>query len=140
PIYDIRTIGAGGGSIAWIDEGLLRVGPRSAGAVPGPIAYGKGGVEPTVTDAAVCLGYIDPRRFLEGELALDAEAAAAGLRDRVADPLAISVEDAAAGVIDVLLARTVGAVRQITVERGRDPRAFSVLAFGGAGPLLASLL
>jgi N-methylhydantoinase A len=140
PIYDIRTIGAGGGSIAWIDEGLLRVGPQSAGAVPGPICYGRGGVEPTVTDAAVSLGYIDPVRFLEGELSLDAEAADAGLRQRVADPLGISLEDAAAGMIDVLLAKTVGAVRQITVERGRDPRGFSVLAFGGAGPLLASLL
>jgi N-methylhydantoinase A len=140
PIYDIRTIGAGGGSIAWIDEGLLRVGPRSAGAVPGPICYGQGGVEPTVTDAAVCLGYLDPSRFLEGELTLDAAAARTGLREHVGDPLGIPVEEAAAGVIDVLLARTVGAVRQITVERGRDPRTFSVLAFGGAGPLLASLL
>jgi N-methylhydantoinase A len=140
PIYDIRTIGAGGGSIAWIDEGLLRVGPRSAGASPGPICYGRGGVEPTVTDATVCLGYIDPGRFLGGELTLDADAAEAGLRERVADPLGIPVEDAAAGVIDVLLARTVGAVRQITVERGRDPRAFSLLAFGGAGPLFGSLL
>jgi N-methylhydantoinase A len=140
PIYDIRTIGAGGGSIAWIDERLLRVGPQSAGASPGPICYGRGGVEPTVTDAAVCLGHIDPARFLEGELTLDAQAAERGLRERVADPLGISVEEAAAGIIDVLLARTVGAVRQITVERGRDPRAFSLLAFGGAGPLLASLL
>jgi N-methylhydantoinase A len=140
PIYDIRTIGAGGGSIAWIDEGLLRVGPQSAGASPGPICYGRGGVEPTVTDAALCLGYLDPERFLAGDLALDAEGALAGVRERVAEPLGITPEDAAAGIIDVLLARTVGAVRQITVERGRDPRAFSVLAFGGAGPLLASLL
>jgi N-methylhydantoinase A len=140
PIYDIRTIGAGGGSIAWIDENLLRVGPRSAGAQPGPICYGRGGVEPTVTDAAVCLGYIDPHRFLAGELVLDAEAAAAGVQERLAAPLGISLEQAASGVIDVLLARTVGAVRQITVERGRDPRAFSLLAFGGAGPLLATLL
>ena len=140
PIYDIRTIGAGGGSIAWIDENLLRVGPRSAGAMPGPICYGRGGSEPTVTDAAVCLGYIDPARFLGGELRLDADAAVAGLRERIAEPLGLSVEEAAAGVIDVLLARTVGAVRQITVERGRDPRTFSLLAFGGAGPLLATLL
>ena len=140
PIYDIRTIGAGGGSIAWIDEGLLRVGPQSAGASPGPICYGRGGVEPTVTDATVCLGYLEPSRFLAGELTLDADSAEAGLRERIAGPLGISVEDAAAGVVDVLLARTVGAVRQITVERGRDPRAFSLLAFGGAGPLVASLL
>jgi N-methylhydantoinase A len=140
PIYDIRTIGAGGGSIAWIDENLLRVGPRSAGAQPGPICYGRGGTEPTVTDAAVCLGYIDPDRFLEGELHLDAEAAEAGLRERIAEPLGMNLEQAAAGVLDVLLARTAGAVRQITVERGRDPRTFSLLAFGGAGPLLATLL
>jgi N-methylhydantoinase A len=140
PIYDIRTIGAGGGSIAWIDENLLRVGPRSAGAQPGPICYGRGGTEPTVTDAAVCLGYIDPDRFLEGELRLDAEAAEAGLAERVAEPLGMSLEQAASGVLDVLLARTAGAVRQITVERGRDPRTFSLLAFGGAGPLLATLL
>jgi N-methylhydantoinase A/oxoprolinase/acetone carboxylase beta subunit len=140
PIYDIRTIGAGGGSIAWIDEGLLRVGPQSAGASPGPICYGRGGVEPTVTDATVCLGYLDPSRFLAGELTLDADAAEAGLRERIADPLGISIENAAAGIVDVLLARTVGAVRQITVERGRDPRAFSLLGFGGAGPLFASLL
>jgi N-methylhydantoinase A len=140
PIYDIRTIGAGGGSIAWIDEGLLRVGPQSAGASPGPICYGRGGVEPTVTDATLCLGFLDPSRFLAGELALDADAAEAGVRERIAAPLSISVEDAAAGIVDVLLARTVGAVRRITVERGRDPRAFSLLGFGGAGPLFASLL
>ena len=140
PIYDIRTIGAGGGSIAWIDENLLRVGPRSAGAQPGPICYGRGGTEPTLTDAAVCLGYIDPDRFLEGELRLDAPAAEAGLREQIAEPLGMTLEEAASGVIDVLLARTAGAVRQITVERGRDPRTFSLLAFGGAGPLLATLL
>jgi N-methylhydantoinase A len=140
PAYDIRTIGAGGGSIAWIDEGLLKVGPQSAGAVPGPICYGRGGTEPTVTDAAVVLGYLDPTRFLEGELVLDVARAREGVEERVAVPLGVSVEEAAAGIVDVLLARTVGAVRQITVERGRDPRTFSVLAFGGAGPLLASLL
>ena len=140
PAYDIRTIGAGGGSIAWIDEGLLKVGPQSAGASPGPIAYGRGGTEPTVTDAAVVLGYLDPERFLEGELRLDAAGAHAGIVEKVGAPLGIGVEEAAAGIVDVLRARTVGAVRQITVERGRDPRTFSVLAFGGAGPLLASLL
>jgi N-methylhydantoinase A len=140
PTFDIRTIGAGGGSIAWIDEGLLQVGPQSAGADPGPIAYGRGGTEPTVTDAAIHLGYIDPARFLGGEMQLDAAAAEVGLRERVAAPLGLAVDGAAAGIIDVLLARTVGAVRQITVERGRDPRGFSLLAFGGAGPLLASLL
>ena len=140
PAYDIRTIGAGGGSIAWLDRGLLKVGPRSAGADPGPVCYGRGGTEPTVTDAAVVLGYIDPDRFLGGNMGLQADAARAALTEKVAEPLGLTAEAAAAGVIDVLLARTVGAVRQITVERGHDPRVFSLLAFGGAGPLLAPLL
>jgi N-methylhydantoinase A len=140
PSYDIRTIGAGGGSIAWLDRGLLKVGPRSAGAEPGPVCYGRGGTEPTVTDAAVVLGYLDPDRFLGGEMGLHADAATAALREQVAEPLGMAVPDAAAGVLDVLLARTVGAVRQITVERGHDPRQFSLLAYGGAGPLLAPLL
>ncbi len=140
PIYDIRTIGAGGGSIAWLDGGLLKVGPRSAGAVPGPVCYGRGGTEPTVTDAAVCLGYVDPQSFLSGAMRLADDAARAAVKERLADPLGISVEHAAASVFDVLLARTVGAVRQITVERGHDPRGFSLMAFGGAGPLIAPLL
>ncbi|MBF5030810.1 MULTISPECIES: hydantoinase/oxoprolinase family protein [unclassified Micromonospora] len=140
PTYDIRTIGAGGGSIAWLDHGLLKVGPQSAGADPGPVCYGRGGARPTVTDAAVVLGYMDPDRFLAGTMGLrDAEARAA-IQEQLADPLGLSVENAAAGVFDVLLARTVGAVRQITVERGHDPRQFALLAFGGAGPLLAPLL
>lgn len=140
PTYDIRTIGAGGGSIASIERGLLKVGPRSAGAVPGPVAYGRGGTEPTVTDAAVVLGYVDPESFLAGTMRLHAAEAAQAMRQRIAEPLGLSVEAAAAGVFDVMLARTVGAVRQITVERGHDPRAFSLLAFGGAGPLVAPLL
>ncbi|MEH0819609.1 MULTISPECIES: hydantoinase/oxoprolinase family protein [Micromonospora] len=140
PTYDIRTIGAGGGSIAWLDHGLLKVGPQSAGADPGPVCYGRGGTKPTVTDAAVVLGYMDPDRFLAGTMGLrDAEARAA-IAEQLAEPLGLTVENAAAGVFDVLLARTVGAVRQITVERGHDPRQFALLAFGGAGPLLAPLL
>lgn len=140
PIYDIRTIGAGGGSIAWVHEGLLKVGPRSAGAEPGPICYGRGGTEPTVTDAAVILGYIDPERFLEGEMRLDLESAARALDEKVGRPLGLSTEQAAAGVFSILLVKTVGALRQITVERGYDPRAFSMLAFGGGGPLVAPLI
>ncbi|WP_062437069.1 hydantoinase/oxoprolinase family protein [Herbidospora daliensis] len=140
PTYDIRTIGAGGGSIAWLDRGLLKVGPESAGADPGPVSYGRGGTRPTVTDAAVVLGYVDPDRFLGGEMGLHADAARAALAEQIAGPLGLPVESAAAGVFDVLLAKTVGAVRQITVERGHDPRVFSLLAFGGAGPLLAPLL
>ena len=140
PVYDIRTLGAGGGSIATVSDGLLRVGPRSAGAEPGPIAYGRGGVEPTLTDAAIVLGYIDTERFLGGAMALDAGAAVRGVEEQVGVPLGVEVRDAAVGIFRVLLAKTVGAVRQITVERGRDPRTFSLLAFGGAGPLLGPLL
>ncbi len=140
PVFDIRTIGAGGGSIAWMDKGLLRVGPHSAGAVPGPICYGRGNTEPTVTDAALCLGYLAADEFLGGEMALDRDAAVRGVEEKLARPLGMSVERAAASVFDVLLARTVGAIREITVERGLDPREFSLVAFGGAGPMLAPLL
>jgi N-methylhydantoinase A len=140
PIFDIRCIGAGGGSIAWLEEGLLKVGPRSAGAVPGPIAYGKGGTEPTTTDAALALRYLDPGGFLKGEMALNAAASREGIERVVARPLDIDIARASAGMFDVVMARTVGAIREITVERGYDPREFSLLAFGGAGPLFAPLL
>ncbi|MCY4621124.1 MAG: hydantoinase/oxoprolinase family protein [bacterium] len=140
PVFDIRTIGAGGGSIAWMDKGLLRVGPRSAGAVPGPICYGRGNTEPTVTDAALCLGYLAADEFLGGEMSLDEAAAVRGVTEKLAEPLGMPTGRAAAAVFDVLLARTVGAIREITVERGLDPREFSLVAFGGAGPMLAPLL
>ncbi|GAA0420260.1 5-oxoprolinase [Acrocarpospora corrugata] len=140
PIFDIRTVGAGGGSIAWIDEGLLKVGPHSAGAVPGPVAYGAGGTEPTVTDAALVLGYLDPAAFLDGEMSIDAEAARAAIQTELAVPLGVTGTEAAASVFRVLLARTVGALREITVERALDPREFALLAYGGAGPLLGPML
>ncbi|WP_214106079.1 hydantoinase/oxoprolinase family protein [Acrocarpospora catenulata] len=140
PIFDIRTVGAGGGSIAWIDEGLLKVGPHSAGAVPGPVAYGAGGTEPTVTDAALVLGYLDPGAFLDGGMRIDADAARAAIETELAVPLGVTAERAAASVFQVLLARTVGALREITVERALDPREFALLAFGGAGPLLGPML
>lgn len=140
PTYDIRTIGAGGGSIAWIDNGLLKVGPQSAGADPGPVCYGRGGTQPTVTDAAVVLGYIDPDSFLSGEMNLAASEARTAIATELAEPMGVDPVAAAAGVFDVLLARTVGAIRQITVERGHDPLDFAMLAFGGAGPLLAPAL
>lgn len=140
PAYDISTIGAGGGSIARVESGLLKVGPQSAGAEPGPICYGRGGTAPTFTDAAVVLGYIAPDRFLGGEVRLDDEGARRGLDEQVATPLGMSVDDAARGVFDVLLARTVSAIREITVEQGRDPREFSMLAFGGAGPVFVPLV
>ncbi|MEV7012591.1 hydantoinase/oxoprolinase family protein [Streptosporangium sp. NPDC051022] len=140
PIFDIRTVGAGGGSIAWIDEGLLKVGPHSAGAVPGPVAYGAGGTEPTVTDAALALGYLDPDAFLGGDMTIDADAARAAIDAKLAGPLGVTTTQAAASVFRVLLARTVGALREITVERALDPREFALLAFGGAGPLLGPML
>lgn len=140
PIFDIRCIGAGGGSIAWVQEGLLQVGPQSAGADPGPLAYRKGGTEPTTTDAALVLGYIDAERFLSGAMPLDIEASRAGLQRRIAGPLNTDNGTAAAGIFDVLIAKTVGAIREITVERGKDPREFSLLAFGGAGPMIAPMI
>jgi N-methylhydantoinase A/oxoprolinase/acetone carboxylase beta subunit len=140
PIFDIRTIGAGGGSIAWLDDGLLKVGPQSAGAQPGPICYGRGGTEPTVTDAAIVLGYLTAEEFLGGQLTIDEEAARGGIAERIAAPLGLELVPAAAGILRVMLARTVGAIREITVERGMDPREFSLLAFGGAGPMLAPML
>lgn len=140
PTYGLSTIGAGGGSIARVERGILKVGPESAGAVPGPMCYGRGGERPTFTDAAVVLGYIDPSRFLGGEIALDEEAAHRGLAEQVARPLGISVHEAARGVFDVVLARTVSAIREITVEEGLDPREFTMLAHGGAGPLFVPLV
>ncbi|WP_122088727.1 hydantoinase/oxoprolinase family protein [Halalkalicoccus subterraneus] len=140
PVYDIRTIGAGGGSIAWLDGELLKVGPQSAGADPGPVAYGHGGTEPTVTDAAVALGYIDPDDFLGGDMELDADGAKAAIDKTLAEPLDSSVTDVSRGVFDVTLANTVGAIREITIEKGLDPREFSMMAFGGAGPMFVPLL
>jgi N-methylhydantoinase A len=140
PVYDIRTIGAGGGSIAWLDSGLLKVGPQSAGAEPGPICYGQGGEQPTVTDAALVLGYIDPDQFLGGDMKLDADGAHEGIRRELAKPLDSTVTATSRGVFDVTLANTVGAIREITVEKGLDPRDFSMVAYGGAGPMFVPLL
>lgn len=140
PVYDIRTIGAGGGSIAWLDGELLKVGPKSAGADPGPVAYGHGGTEPTVTDAAVALGYIDPDDFLGGDMELDADGAKTAIDKTLAEPLDSSVTDVSRGVFDVTIANTVGAIREITIEKGLDPREFSMMAFGGAGPMFVPLL
>jgi N-methylhydantoinase A len=131
---DVKNIGAGGGSIAWIDSGgLLRVGPQSAGAEPGPVCYGRGGTEPTVTDAAVTLGYIDPEYFLGGKIKLDAAASRAAIGRVVAEPLALSVEEAAWAVLAVANERMVTAVRDITINQGIDPRDSMLVAGGGAG-------
>jgi N-methylhydantoinase A len=131
---DVKNIGAGGGSIAWIDSGgLLRVGPQSAGAEPGPVCYGRGGTEPTVTDAAVTLGYIDPDYFLGGKIKLDAPASRAAIARVVAEPLGLSIEEAAWAVLAVANERMVTAVRDITINQGIDPRDSMLVAGGGAG-------
>ena len=144
PMLDIATIGAGGGSIARVSAtGGLAVGPESAGADPGPACYGQGGVEPTVTDARLALGHLPPH-LLGGEMRIDPERARAAIRDRVAQPLGLSVEDAAAGIVEVADNNMAGAMRTVSVGRGLDPKDFALVAFGGAGPLhacsLASLL
>ncbi len=137
----METIGAGGGSIAWVDSGnALQVGPQSAGAIPGPICYGRGGLHPTVTDAVVSLGIIDPQYFLGGALSLDSKAARRGVQERVADPLGISLEQAASGIISITETKMVGAIREMSVARGYDPREFSILSYGGAGSLFAASL
>lgn len=140
PIYDIRTLGSGGGSIARVEDGLLLVGPQSAGAAPGPVAYGRGGTRPTVTDAALVLGYLDPDAFLGGAMRLDLAAARSAVEEQLATPLGRGAVEAAAAVFDVMMAQTTGAIREITVERGMDPRQFVLLAYGGAGPLVATSL
>lgn len=135
PTLDVKSVGAGGGSIAEVSEltKSLRVGPRSAGAQPGPVAYKRGGIEPTVSDANVVLGYLPPK-LLGGEMDLDVDGAKMALK-KVGDTLGLSAEDAAKGVLDIANEAMLGALRTITVERGLDPREFGIVAFGGAGPL-----
>jgi N-methylhydantoinase A len=136
PTIDVVSIGSGGGSIAWIDPaGFLKVGPQSAGADPGPACYGQGGTEPTVTDANVVLGRIDPDYFLGGAWKLDRRKAEEAIREKIAKPLKLSLEEAALGIVDVIDARMADLVRRVTIGRGLDPRMFVLLAIGGAGPL-----
>lgn len=132
---DVKTVGAGGGSIAYVPEltGALRVGPQSAGAVPGPVAYGKGGTQPTVTDANVVLGYL-PEALLGGSFKLDKEGATAAVQT-IADALGIDLYAAARGIIDIANENMFGALRMISVQQGYDPRDFALMGFGGAGPL-----
>ncbi len=140
PLIDIHTIGAGGGSIAWLDDaGALRVGPRSAGAQPGPACYGRGGTEPTVTDADLVLGYLDAGSFLDGQMALERHAAHQAIQQHIAEPMNISVEEAASGIFDIANNSMINAIRYVSVARGRDPRDFALLAFGGAGPVHAGM-
>ncbi len=138
PSIDVISIGAGGGSIAWLDPaGYPRSGPQSAGADPGPACYGRGGTEPTNTDVHLVLGRLSNDRFLEGRMQLDVERAHEALRTRIADPLGLKLEEAAEGVLRIANANMVKAIRLMTVERGFDPREFSLIAFGGAGGLHA---
>jgi len=141
PMVDIHTVGAGGGSIAWRDPGgALRVGPRSAGAVPGPACYGRGGTEPTVTDAHVVLGHLDPQRPLAGGVTLDADAAHAAVGRLAAELGLPDARACAEGIVRIATTEMVRALRVVTVERGIDPRRFALLSFGGAGPLHAAAI
>ena len=135
PTLDVRSVGAGGGSIAEVSEltGSLRVGPRSAGARPGPVSYGRGGTEPAVSDANVVLGYL-PSQLLGGDMTLDVEGARKAVA-KIGEQLGLTPEDAAKGIIDIANEVMLGALRVITVQRGLDPRDFGIVAFGGAGPL-----
>lgn len=135
PTVDIRAIGAGGGSIARVRDGQIEVGPGSAGANPGPVSYGRGGKLATVTDANVVLGIIDPNNFLGGRMKLDRAAAAQAIKDQIAEPLGLSVEQAAAGIRRVVDAHMADTLREVTIGRGHDPRDFVLYAYGGAGPV-----
>lgn len=141
PVIDLVEIGAGGGSIAWVDSGgALRVGPHSAGADPGPVCYGKGGTEPTISDANLVLGRINPKFFLGGEIELDVESARKAIQEKCADTLGIDVVAAANGIVEIANAAMVNALRLVSVQRGYDPREFALIGFGGAGPLHANRL
>ena len=138
PMVDVNAIGAGGGSIAWLDDaGGLRVGPRSAASDPGPACYARGGREPTVTDASVVLGFLDPEKFAGGAVRLDPSRAVDAIRTRIAEPLGMEVEDAAAGIHRVVNAQMAEGIRLVSVRQGFDPREFALVAMGGAGPLHA---
>jgi N-methylhydantoinase A len=141
PVIDLAEVSAGGGSIAWVDRaGALRVGPRSAGADPGPVCYGRGGSEPTVTDCDLLLGYLDENSLLAGDLPIDHAAAQAAISARLAAPLGVDARTAAAAVIDVVNHAMAEALKIVSVQRGHDPREFTLAAFGGAGPLHAAAL
>lgn len=141
PMVDVNAIGAGGGSLAWIDDsGGLRVGPHSAGSEPGPVAYGRGGTQPTVTDASIVLGYIDPDYFAGGTLALDPAAAREAIRREIAEPLGLGVEEAALGIHRVVNAQMTEGIRLVSIRQGYDPREFALLPLGGAGGIHAAAL
>jgi N-methylhydantoinase A len=141
PVIDLAEVSAGGGSIAWVDRaGSLRVGPLSAGADPGPVCYQRGGTEPTVTDCNLLLGYLDQRSLIGGELEIDYAAAEAAIQEKLGAPLGVDARTAAAAVIDVVNHEMAEALKIVSVQRGYDPRDFTLAAFGGAGPLHAAAL
>jgi N-methylhydantoinase A/oxoprolinase/acetone carboxylase beta subunit len=141
PMVDVNAIGAGGGSIAWLDgAGSLRVGPRSAGSEPGPACYGRGGAEATVTDASIVLGYIDPAYFAGGTMTLEPDLARTAIENRIARPLGMSVEQAALGIHRVINATMAEGIRFVSVKRGIDPRRFDLVPLGGGGPVHATAL
>jgi N-methylhydantoinase A len=141
PVIDLVEIGAGGGSIAWVDSGgVLRVGPHSAGADPGPACYGSAGTQPTVTDANLVLGRLNPDYFLGGEMALDVDRARAVIDEHCARPLGLELVEAANGIVEIANSAMVNALRLVSVQRGFDPREFMLVSFGGAGPLHANRL
>src|SRR5437764_11789826 len=136
PMIDVVEVGAGGGSIAWIDDiGALKVGPQSAGADPGPICYMGGGTEPTITDANVVLGRLDQDNFLGGAMKLDAAGAARGIVETIAKPLKMEAVAAAQAIVEIAISKMSLAVREVSVAKGYDPRDFALVASGGAGPL-----
>lgn len=139
PIVEVKSIGAGGGSLAWLEPvtGIPKVGPKSAGAVPGPACYDLGGTEPTVTDADLVLGYINPDYFLGGRIKLYKEKSVEAIKTRIADPLGMSVVEAASGIYDIVNAQMSDLIRSVTVSQGYDPRECVLFAYGGAGPLHA---
>mgnify|MGYP001298869431 CR=1 FL=1 len=139
PAIDLAEVGAGGGSILWIDAGgALQIGPHSAGAVPGPVCYGQGGTEPTVTDANVVLGYLNPGHLVGGAVTLDADASRRAIEEKIARPLGFSVEDAAHGAHLIAASNMIRALKAVSSERGRDPRDYALVGFGGNGPVFAA--
>ena len=141
PMVSIHTIGSGGGSIAWIDSGgLLQVGPQSAGASPGPACYGRGGELPTCSDANLLLGYLNPGFFLGGSMSLDSSLAEAAVKDHIARPLNMSIEEAAFGIYQISNLNMANGVKEVTIQNGQDPRNFPLVVAGGAGPIHAAMI
>ena len=141
PAIDLAEVGAGGGSIVWIDTGgSMQIGPRSAGADPGPLCYDQGGAEPTVTDATLILGYINPAYLVGGALKLNAKRAHSGFEETIAKPLGLTLEHAAYGAVQIAASNMMRAIRAVSTERGRDPREYALFAFGGNGPVFAATM